>query len=183
MHPIKLLLGGLLTAGLVAAPISTASAGWHHHGGGFRGGFHGGLFGFPGALLAGAAALATAPIAIMAGAGSRGERGYDDGGGQYGYNAPPRGYAQQPQSYSSSRYYGGQPRYDYDQPPRGYYPPQQAMNDPRGGYYGGPPQGGYYQDPRGYYPPPQYYPSRDYSGPPQGTYGPPSRYYDSPSGY
>jgi hypothetical protein len=117
----KTLLSGLVIAGLVAAPLSSASAGWRHRG---HVGLVGGIFGLATGVVVGAAAIATAPIAIVAGAGQR------------SYDAPPPTQYGPPSSYApQGAYYG---------PPRGYYgpapygPPPQ-YNAPPNGYYGPPP--------------------------------------------
>jgi hypothetical protein len=142
MRSTKFLFGSLIAAGLVLAPITSASAGWHGHGGGR--GFRGPL-GLVGALVGGAAAIATAPLAIIAGAA---QEGYDRGGPQYegsyrgypppdagpgyGYRAAPRGYPQpQAQYYAPPGYYSARPSRDYYGPPQGYAQRQQ--------YYGYPP--------------------------------------------
>jgi hypothetical protein len=133
MHPAKALLSGLVVAALVAAPLSSASAAWRHRG------LVPDLFGAAAAVVVGAATIATAPLAIIAGAGPRGYYGGPPG---YAYDGPPRGY------------YGGPPGYAYDGPPRGYYAPPPVR---------------YYAPPRDYGPPPGYYPPRpQYYGPPPG---------------
>jgi hypothetical protein len=163
--PNKMIIASLVAAALVAVPVSSAAArGWHHHGRGF-----GGVFGVAGAVIAGAATIATAPIAIIAGAASRGGRGYYDGPPRDGYAEPPRGYPQS-ENYPPPGYSGGAPR---------YYPSQQAQYyGPRGDY-------GYDEARRGYAPspPPEYYGSQPYYGPPQGYYAPNPRYYGPPPGY
>lgn len=196
MRPAKVLIRGFVVAALVAAPLSSASAGWHRHGGGgqFRG-----LFGVVAAVGVAAIAVHAAPLAIIAGIASSGafsggpQTDADQGPAQsypgypqrYAYYGPPREYVQQTQSYPPNGYYGDGSGYGYNQRQRGYYPPPQAQNYLSGGYYGNQPQNGYNEIPRGYYPSPQnrYYSPRDYSGPPQGYYGPPSRYYGFQPGY
>ena len=147
----KALLVGIVATGMVAYPLSSASAGWRHHG---HVGLIGGLFGFAGGVVVGAATIATAPIAIIAGAG------------QGGYEGPPA-YA---------------PQQAYAPPPPAYAPPQQAYAPPPGSYYG-PPRGYYQQAPYGQpgygppaYGPQTYAPAPQYNGPPQGYYGPPPGY-------
>src|SRR5580700_3654474 len=115
MHPSKALLSGLVVAALVAAPLSSASAGWHNRG------LVPGLFGAAAAIVVGAATIATAPLAILAGDGPR---AYYDGPRGYAYYGPPRGYYPPPRAryYAPPRYYGPPPRY-YPQRPQYYGPP------------------------------------------------------------
>ncbi len=111
----RALVGGLVAAALIAAPVSSASAGWRHHHDG-RG------IGLVGGLIIGAATIATLPLAIVAGAaGPPPGRPYYNGLPP-GYYGPPGGYYGPPQGY-----YGPPPAYG---PPPGYPPPQ---------YYGPPP--------------------------------------------
>ncbi|MGD0189338.1 MAG: hypothetical protein ABSD74_01215 [Rhizomicrobium sp.] len=151
------LLSGIVIAGLVAAPLSSAQAGWRHRDG--HVGLIGGLFGLATGVVVGAATIATAPLAIAAGAG---RQGYD--GPPPAAYGPPPGYGPQ-----QGAYYG---------PPPGYAPPQ-------GAYYGPPPAnftpppanaaapGAYYGPPRPYYGPQAYAPAPQYNAPPNGYYGPP----------
>jgi hypothetical protein len=146
----KALCVGIVAAGMVALPLSSASAGWRHHG---HVGLIGGLFGFAGGVVVGAATIATAPIAIIAGAG------------QGGYEGPP------PPAYAPPAY-----------GPQQAYAPHQAYAPPPGSYYG-PPRGYYQQAPYGQpaygppaYGPPAYGPAPQYNAPPQGYYGPPPGY-------
>jgi hypothetical protein len=164
MRPARFLLGTALAAVLAIAPLTPASADWHHH---YRGG-HGGP-GLIGGLFLGAFALATLPLAIVAGAA----------GPPSAYRGPPPGYYGPPPGYGPPGYYGP-PR----PPPSGYYGPPQAYAPPPG--YG-PPQG--YGPPPGYGPPqgygrPQGYPPQQGYGPPQG-YPPPQGSQDDgpPPGY
>ena len=105
MHPAKALLSGLVVAALVAAPLSSASAAWRHRG------LVPDLFGAAAAVVVGAATIATAPLAIIAGAGPRGYYGGPPG---YAYDGPPRGY------------YGGPPGYAYDGLRAGIMLPRQS---------------------------------------------------------
>jgi len=122
----KVLLGAIVVAGIVAAPLSSASAGWRHRG--EHVGLIGGLFGFAAGVVVGAATIATAPIAIVADAAA--PRGY--------YGPPPAAYAPQPAYAAPQGYYYG--------PPRGYYAP--APYGPAPQYYARP--SGYYGPPPGY---------------------------------
>ena len=69
MHPTKTLISGLVVVALVAAPLSSASAAWRHRG------LVPDLFGAAAAVIVGAATIATAPLAIIAGADPRGYYG------------------------------------------------------------------------------------------------------------
>ena len=195
MRLAKISTSGFLIAALVAAPLSSASAGWHLH----RGGGHSrGLFGVAAAVGIAALAVHAAPLAIIAGiassgalsAGSQSETdegppsGYVGDPQRYADYGPPRGYSQ-PRNYSADRYYGNQPGYYNEPSPREYYPQQQARNYPQRGYYDGQPPIGYVEGPAGYFPSPQnhYYSPSQYYGPPQGYYAPRSRYYAYPPGY
>jgi hypothetical protein len=121
MRPTKALLGGLVATALVAAPISSASAHWRHRG------VVPDLFGAAAAVVVGAATIATAPIAILAEAGSRGgyggRSGYDYYGSERGYYGPQQaGYYAPPRRYSYNYgpppgYYRHRPRYYYGPPP------------------------------------------------------------------
>jgi hypothetical protein len=93
---------GLCAVTLAAAPVSSASARGHHH--------FCGPFCIVGAVVTGAAVVATAPFAI-AGAAL----------GPPGYYAPPP------------------PAYYAPPPPRAYYPPPPAYYAPPPGYYAPPP--------------------------------------------
>ena len=115
----NLLVGGCLAAAIVAAPLSSASAGpWHHH----RCWFVGCVFDAAGAVVVGAATIATAPLVAVANAA--------DSGPAYG-PAPDYG---PPPAYGPGPGYGPPPTY---WPGPGYYGP---------GYYG--PR--YYHRPRWY---------------------------------
>jgi hypothetical protein len=135
MRVPALVLSLTAAAMLVASPAAPASArGWHHgHGGGL-------LFGVGaavGALVVGAATIATAPVRIIADAAS---------GPAYApapayAAAPPAYYAPQPQAYAP------QPQAYYPPPQQAYYPPPQQAYYP-------PPQQAYYPPPAAaYYPP------------------------------
>jgi hypothetical protein len=138
---------GFLTAALAAAPLSSASAhGFHHRGFGFIGG----LFHVVGAVVVGAATIATAPIAIVADAASGQRNGYDDERG--GYRGRPTPYGDDYQRGSMRDGYYGAPDYGYPAP-RNYYP--RASYGPRGGYD----SYGYYGSRYAYGPPPDYRPS------------------------
>ncbi len=108
MRVDKVLLGGAMAAALALAPMTPASAhGWHHH--------HGCWFVscVVGAVVGTAAAVATAPFAIVAGA------------------TEPRYYGPPPQYYGPPpAYYGPPPPRYYAPPPQAYYPP------PPPAYYG-----------------------------------------------
>jgi len=196
MRPAKVLISGFVAATLVAAPLTSAFAGWHHHGG--EGHFRG-LFGVMAAVGVAALAIHAAPLIIMAGIASSGAfsgsprtdadegppRGNGDYPQRYANYGPQRGYPQESQDYPPNGYYSGQSGYGYSRSPSGYYAPPQARNYSSPGYYGNQPQWGYDESPRGYYPSQQnqYYSRQEYSSPPQGYYGPQSRYYDSQPGY
>jgi histone acetyltransferase (RNA polymerase elongator complex component) len=115
MHATKALLSSLFVVALVAAPLSSASAAWRHRG------LVPGLFGAAEAVVVGAATIATAPLAILAGVGPR---GYYRGPRGYAYYGPPRGYYAPPpvRHYAPRRYYGPPPGYDSPRP-RYYGPP------------------------------------------------------------
>jgi hypothetical protein len=98
----------VLVAGASTVPLSDASARCWHCGGPP---FFLWPFAAAGAIVAGAATIATAPIAAVAGAPYYGP-GYGGGYGP-GYYAPPPAYYYPPQAY-----YGAQPYY-YG--PRGYW--------------------------------------------------------------
>lgn len=134
MRSTKALLSGLVVVTLVAAPLSSASAAWRHRG------IIPDVFGAAAAVVVGAATIATAPLAIIAGAGPR---GYYGGVPRYAYDGPQRDY------------YGGSSGYAYEGPPRGYYarPPARYYAPPRD--YGPPP--GFYRPPPRYYGPPPGY--------------------------
>jgi hypothetical protein len=126
----RVLLSGIVAAGMVAAPLSPAFAGWRHHYG--HPGLIGGLFGFAGGVMVGAATIATAPLAIVAGAAA--PSGY--------YGPPPQAYAPQPTYQAAPGYYYGPPRGYYAPAPYGppaYGPAPQYSAPPPSGYYGPPP--------------------------------------------
>lgn len=112
MRPWKLALGGTLAAALAMVPLSSASADWYYHGpynnyGPYS--YYGppaGPFGVVGAVLGGAATIATAPLAFF-GAGPAYGPAYYGGSGYYGGD------------YNDGSYYGGD---DYDGG-YGYSPP------------------------------------------------------------
>jgi len=118
---------GLVAAvGLIAAPLSPASA--HDHWG--RRGGHGGpgLF-FPlaiaGAIVGTAAAIATAPVRALA-----------DAAAPPVYAAPPPAPAYYAAPQQAPAYYAPQqaPAY-YPPPPQAYYPPPAGYPPPGYGYY------------------------------------------------
>jgi hypothetical protein len=143
---------GILSVALAAAPLTTASAhGFHHHGFGLIGG----LFHAAGAVVVGAAMVATAPIRIVADAAGAGRGGYDDDRGGY------RGRGGYDQRDPRDAYYGGR---DYGYAPRGYYNAPPPDRYARSSY--GPRDDGYYGRRDDYGPPPDYRQSRDqYYGP------------------
>jgi hypothetical protein len=134
-------------AALVVASASSAEAGWRRH--------HVwvGPFGLVGAVVGTAAAVATAPIAIIAGATAPRAYGpppgYDSEPPPGYYNAPPQGYYGQQGGYGPPQGYAPPPQ---AYAPQGYGPgygaPQQGYGPPQG-YYGQAPQG---QPPQGYAP-------------------------------
>jgi hypothetical protein len=134
MRSTKALLSGLAVVVLVAVPLSSASAAWRHRG------IIPDVFGAAAAVVVGAATIATAPLAIIAGAGPRGYYGGPPG---YGYGGPPREYYGGPAGYG----YDGPPRRYYSRPPARYYAPP-ADYGPRSAYY--PPRPRYYGPPPGY---------------------------------
>jgi nitrate/nitrite transporter NarK len=101
MDKSKAVIASSLAAIFLAASLSSASARWYHH----RGpGPVLGILGAAGAVVTGAAIIATAPLRIIAGAGSPPPPRF--------YDAPP-GYGPPP-----PRYYRYAPGYG---PPPGYY--------------------------------------------------------------
>lgn len=174
MQTCKTIIVGALAVAFLAASAPPASAAWfRHHGAGH--GFGHGRGGFVGVFLGGAAAIVTAPIAILAEAGRGSRSDYRDDperGSQSGYrDAPERGA-----SFEYRDGAGRGPSSDYDEPPSGYYRSAGAYSAPPPSNYYGPPPSGY----NGY--PPQR-PSNDY-GPPSGSYPArqPSNEYGPPSG-
>jgi hypothetical protein len=161
MRPFSI---GLLTVVLAAAPVSAASAhGFHHRGFGLIGG----LFHFVGAVVVGAATIATAPIAIVADAASRDRRaGYD--GDRDSYRGGSPGYVGDDQRRTTHDAYYGAPDY-YGAPHDGYAPRNMAYAStpyeaPRRDYYGRPlyGRGGNYGSSRYYGPREDYDPPPDY---------------------
>jgi hypothetical protein len=115
---------GLIAVGLSAAVLvatsSAASAGWYRHG------YHRGpgpVLGLVGGLVVGVATIATLPFAILGAAVSPAPP-----------PPPPPAYYGPPQQQG---YYGPPPRQGYYGPPpqQGYYGPQPQQQ----GYYGPPP--------------------------------------------
>ena len=83
MRSTKALVSSLVVVAFVAVPLSSASAAWRHRG------IIPDVFGAAAAIVVGAATIATAPLAIIAGAGPRGYYGGPPG---YANDGPPRGY-------------------------------------------------------------------------------------------
>jgi hypothetical protein len=174
----------LFVCALAAAPVSSAFAdGWHH--GGHSGHYGGGpIWGFANALAATAAAVITAPIAILA-AVAQAPLYYPQGpaysSGSRGYDAPP----------PSPQYYGMRSApadYRAAQAAPYYGPPAATVDYARAGTYYAPPQAQGYYEPRAaatYSRPPaaNYYPERQaYYAPAPVDYGPPPDYYSPPPG-
>jgi hypothetical protein len=111
MRAYRTVITIMLAISAVGLPLSSASAGWHHRG------LIPGLADAAGAVVVGAATIATAPFAIVAGIA----------GVPYRYGPPPRFYDRYPRR----RYYGppsrayvARPQNYYDQlRPRYYRPP------------------------------------------------------------
>lgn len=182
-------LASLLGFTLAVAPATSALAwGWHNganHGG--RGYYGGGpISGLANAMVATAAAIITAPIAILAAVAQPllyNEQGPSYAGASPAYDAPPSGpgyYGAPP----APPYYGSRQAAPYYAPATdpAYYTPPAAT------YYAPPPPPVYYA-PRpasGYYAPPvaapYYAPRQAYYAPHQAYYGSRSRYYAPPPG-
>jgi hypothetical protein len=111
------LVSSLAAITFVAVPLSSASAAWHHRGP------VGALADAVGAVVYGAATVATAPFVALSEIGSAPYR-----------RPPPQGYYYRPAPPPS--YYAPPPRAYAPPPPPYYYPPSQP-------YYGAPP--GYYR--------------------------------------
>jgi hypothetical protein len=125
-----------LSAALLAATSSAASAGWHHGSYDHRG--PGPVLGLVGGIVVGVATIATLPFAILGAALSPAPPpppppAYYGPPQQQGYYGPPpqQGYYGQPQQQG---YYGPQRQQGYYGPPQGYNAPPQQQ-----GYYGPPP--------------------------------------------
>jgi hypothetical protein len=122
----RMLVVGGLVAALAVAPVSSAYA-WRDHDH-----WHGGPLWWPfavaGAVVVGAATIATLPFRAVAAATAP---------GPYYYAPPP-----------APAYYA--PPQGYYPPSQGYYPPQQGYYPPQQGYYARPPA--YYPPPPGYAP-------------------------------
>jgi len=98
MNRLRIAAASVLVAGLIAAPLTEASAHrWH------GGPFFLWPFAAAGAVVAGAAAIATAPFAVVAGA-----PGYYAAPGPY-YAPQPAYYGPPPGYYYGSGYYYGRP--------------------------------------------------------------------------
>jgi ABC-type amino acid transport substrate-binding protein len=107
MQKRKAIIAGLLATVFLATSVSSASARWYHHRG------PGPVLGLLGAVVVGAATIATAPFALLADAGRAGPppRGYDDYDGP-----PPEAYGPPPPRYYDRRYQDY-----YGPPPPRYY--------------------------------------------------------------
>jgi len=135
-----------LSAAVLAATSSTASAGWGHHG------YHRGpgpVLGLVGGIIVGAATIATLPFAIL---GAAVRPAPPPPPAYYGPPPPPQGYYGPPQQQG---YYGPPQQQAYGPPQQqGYYgpPQQQSYGPPQQQGYNGPPQQqqGYYGPPPGY---------------------------------
>ena len=115
-------LASILACALALAPVSSAFAAGRHHGGHFGGGP---IFGFAGAIVATAAAIVTAPIAILSAVAQAPYYYYPQGPAYSAappvyYNPPPAGPA----------YYGNAiaaaPAYFSPPQPAPYYAPSPA---------------------------------------------------------
>ena len=109
----KLLIVGGMVAALAVAPVSSAYA-WRDHDR-----WHGGPLWLPfaiaGAVVVGAATIATLPFRAVAAATSPGPYYYAPPPAP-AYYAPPQGYYAPPQGYYA-------PQQGYYAPPPAYYPP------------------------------------------------------------
>src|SRR5690242_8786078 len=163
MRPSSLSIG-LLSLALTTLPVSAASAqDFHHH---YRHyGLVGGVFGLAGAVVVGAATIATAPLVILGDvlSGGRHDRsyqrdGYYDRRGAYQHEGFSN-YSDPRDAYRQDYRYG--PRGAYSSPAQTYapsqefnreryqpYPPFEAYNAPGRGYYSEAP--GQYAPPQGY---------------------------------
>jgi hypothetical protein len=124
MQKRKALVAAALASVFLAGTVTTASAArWHYRD--YRGGYShrgpGPVLGLLGAVVVGAATIATAPIAILANAGRPPDY---NGPQQRGYYGPP------PPSYGPGGYEDAPP----PPPPPGYY---RRNYGPPPGYYGG----------------------------------------------
>jgi hypothetical protein len=115
MQKRNAVIAAALAATFLATTVSSAEARWFHRGHGYYRGGPGPVLGLAGAIVVGAATIATAPFAILAGAAR---------------SAPP----------PPPDYYGPPPNY-YGPPPGAYSaPPPPSYYYGRGqGYYGPPP--------------------------------------------
>ena len=178
---------GLLASAMVCAPLSEASAhGFRHHG-------HWLLFApfeAVGAVVAGVAAIATAPIVLLAdavdGPGYDHRAGYYERHGDYYGRGAPYGrqgsndYSDPRASDNGLRDYNYGPRDAYAAPPQDYGAPSDPYRGERN-YY--PPRSAYNAPPRREYRDrSEYYPPRDaYNAPAPGQYGEPPAQYPPPS--
>jgi hypothetical protein len=133
MRGSKVIFATLTVAALLAASVSSADARRFRHYG------PGPVLGVLGAVVVGAATIATLPFAILADAGHSSPRqpqGYDGEDG-YGYGPPP---ARPPGGYYGQDDYGyGPPQgaYGYGPPPPPPPPRYSRSYGPPPGYYGG----------------------------------------------
>ena len=123
MQKRKVLIASAMAAAFLAATASSAEARWFHgHRDYYHGGYRGGpgpVLGLAGALVVGAATVATAPFALLAGAArSAPPPPPDYYGPPPGYYGPPPGAYRAPPP-PPSYYYGRGP--GYYGPPPGYY--------------------------------------------------------------
>jgi hypothetical protein len=87
MRFAHLMFGGVVLAAAIAAPVSSASAHCYYRHCHYYGGPIGAVFGLAGAVIVGAATIATAPL-VVAGdilAGPSYSSAYDDGAYRYSY--------------------------------------------------------------------------------------------------
>ncbi len=184
-------LANLLALVLTIAPATSALArGWHdgasHGGRGYYGG--GPIPGLVNAVVATAAAIITAPIAILAAVAHPllyNEQEYGYAGASLNYGAPPGGpgyYGAPPSplnygAQQAAPYYAPTTSPAYYTPPAATYyapppPPVYYAPRPAAGYYAPPVAAQYYAPREAYYVPrPHYYGSRSgYYPPPPGTF-------------
>jgi hypothetical protein len=122
MQKRKALIATAMAVTFLTATASSAEARWFH---GHRDYYHGGYRGEPGpvlglagAIVVGAATIATAPFALLAGAGRSAPPPPDYYGPPPDYYGPPPGAYRAPPP-PPSYYYGRGP--GYYGPPPGYY--------------------------------------------------------------
>jgi hypothetical protein len=117
MRSDKLFMSSLVAMVFVAMPFSSASAAWHHRGP------IGGLADAVGAVVYGAATIATAPFVVLDDIASGGYR-----------RPPPPGYYYR-QAPPQPQYYAPPPRVYGPPPPPYYYAPRERYYGPPPGYY------------------------------------------------